>query len=62
MSTSQQELLCGGHLKILGNRHELVVRDRITSCLETEPYKKSCIVSEDEGCVLFICPSDRVQG
>lgn len=62
MSTSQQELFCGGHLKILDNRHELVVRNRITSCLETGPYKKSCIVSEDEGRVLFISPSDRVQG
>ena len=47
---------------IVGQQQELVVRDRVTNCLEAEPYKKSCSVSEDGGCVLSRSPLNRDHG
>ena len=47
---------------VVRQQQELVVSDRVTNCLEAEPYKKSCSVSKDGGDVLSRSPWDRDHG
>ena len=47
---------------IVRQQQDSVVSDRVTNCLEAEPYKKSCSVSKDGGDVLSRSPWDRDHG